>query len=171
MTEASLDAMDEAPSGRISSWRDFSDRVSAALAVAAVGGGSLTLIDADFAKWPLGQRNVVEAFQQWALASKGHTCTLVAGDFSAFALTHPRWVTWRTRWGHRLACHEAPPECLSKLQATFILQDTLGFRLVESRHGAGFWTRDKADLRVWQQEIDVILQRSHEAMPPTTLGL
>ncbi len=171
MTEASLDAVDDAPHGRIGSWRDFADRVSAAMAVAAAGCGSVTLIDTDFAKWPLGQRNVVEAFQQWALASRGHTCTLVAGDFSAFALTHPRWVTWRMRWGHRVGCHEVPPEWMSKLQPTLILQDSLGLRLIESRHGAGIWTRDKADLRVWQQEIDVILQRSHEAMPPTTLGL
>lgn len=171
MTDASVDAVEDVPRGRISSWRDFTDRVSAAMAVAATGGGHLVLVDVDFAKWPLGQRSVVEAFQQWALASRGDNCTLVAGDFTGFATTHPRWLAWRTRWGHRVACHQVPAEWVSKLQATLIVRDTLGLRLVESRHGAGLWSRDKADLRVWQQEIDVILQRSHEAMPPTTLGL
>ncbi|MBP7503577.1 MAG: hypothetical protein KA784_12410, partial [Aquabacterium sp.] len=56
-------------SGRISSWRDFSDRVSAAMAMAAAEPGPMTLSDRDFTHWPLGQREVVEAFQKWVLGS------------------------------------------------------------------------------------------------------
>ncbi|MBI2732850.1 MAG: hypothetical protein HYX44_05980 [Aquabacterium sp.] len=44
-------------------------------------------------------------------------------------------------------------------------------RLNEPLHGTGVWTRDKGVLRTWLGEIDVNLQRSHEALPPTTLGL
>jgi hypothetical protein len=161
----------DALSGSIDSWRDFGDRVSAALAVAAVQGGSLMLVDADFAAWPLGQRSVVEAFQQWALGAGGGRCQLLAADFATLPVKHPRWAAWRPRWAHRVVCHQAPPELASSLWPTLIVEGCVGLRLLESRVGRGVWSRDVPTLRAWQREVDVILQRSDEALPPTVLGL
>ncbi|MGC4062908.1 MAG: hypothetical protein QM749_19535 [Aquabacterium sp.] len=158
-------------SGRISSWRDFADRVGAAMAMAAASPTDITLMDIDFVHWPIGQRSVMEAFHQWGLISRGPHCQVIAHSYDAFARRHPRWVAWRGTWAHRVSCYQVSDEWVSSLQPTLLLHGTLGLRLHEPLHGVGVWTRDDAALKSWMTEIDVILQRSHEALPPTTLGL
>jgi len=158
-------------SGRIGSWRDFEDRVGAAMAMAAASPADLTLVDRDFVHWPIGRRSVMEAFHQWGLASRGTRCTLVAAHYDEFPRVHPLWVAWRTNWAHRVHCYQVPDEMVSSLAPTLVLHGSLGLRLHEPMHGIGVWTRDEAVLSGWLTEIDVILQRSHEALPPTTLGL
>lgn len=158
-------------SGPIAHWRDFSDRVSAGMAVAASQGGDLLMTDPDFAAWPLGLRTVSEAFDRWVRVAGQARCTVLAAHFEVVPRRHPRWLAWRAKWGHRVRCLEAPPECASAVRPTFMVSGVLGLRLLEGRHGQGVWSRDPATLAAWRQEIDVILQRSHEAMPPTTLGL
>ncbi|HYR25823.1 MAG TPA: hypothetical protein VEQ09_08330 [Aquabacterium sp.] len=158
-------------SGRISSWRDFSDRVSAAMAMVATDPVDITLSDPDFSHWPLGQRGVMDAFQQWTLAAKGLSCRVLAGSFDAVPVQHPRWAAWRTTWAHRVHCWQAPPELVSAIRPMLVLHGRLGLRLSETRTGVGIWTRDPGVLLDWLSEFDVISQRSSEAMPPTTLGL
>jgi len=158
-------------SGRITSWRDFEDRVGAAMAMAAVNPTDITLMDTDFVHWPIGRRSVMEAFHQWGLASRGPHCQVIAHSYDAFARLHPRWVAWRGTWAHRVRCYQAPDELVSSLFPTLVLHGTLGLRLHEPMHGIGVWTREDGTLTSWMTEIDVILQRSHEALPPTTLGL
>lgn len=158
-------------SGRINSWRDFEDRVGAAMAMATAHPADLTLVDTDFVHWPIGRRSVMEAFHQWGLASRGTRCTLLAAHFDAFPRVHPLWVSWRGNWAHRVLCYQTPDELVSSLAPTLLLHGRLGLRLLEPLQGVGVWTRDEATLTSWLTEIDVILQRSHEALPPTTLGL
>lgn len=158
-------------SGRITSWRDFGDRVRACMALAATHALDLTLVDTDFVHWPLGERSVMEAFHQWGLLSKGAHCQLLAATYDAFPRLHPRWVAWRGTWSHRVKCYQAPDELVSFLTPTLILHGQIGLKLNEPLHGAGVWTRDEGVLRTWLSEVDVNLQRSHEALPPTTLGL
>jgi len=158
-------------SGRINSWRDFEDRVGAAMAMAAASPTDITLMDTDFVHWPIGQRSVMEAFHQWGLASRGTRCRVLAHDFGEFPRLHPRWVAWRGTWAHRVHCYQAPDELVSSLVPTLVLHGTLGLRLHEPVHGVGVWTREEGTLTSWMTEIDVILQRSHEALPPSTLGL
>ena len=52
-----------------------------------------------------------------------------------------------------------------------VLHDRLALRVLEPLVGRGLWTRDPAVIGDWLGEVDVILQRSHDALPPTTLGL
>jgi hypothetical protein len=158
-------------SGRINSWRDFEDRVGAAMAMAAVQPADLTFVDVDFARWPIGRRSVMAAFHQWTLASRAAHCTMLAASYDGFGRMHPLWVAWQRSWVHRVCCYQAPEEFASALMPTLVLHGTLGLRLLEPLHGTGVWTRDEGTLAAWLTEIDVILQRSHEAMPPTTLGL
>lgn len=158
-------------SGQISSWRDFQDRVRAVMAMAATQAADLTLVDIDFVHWPLGERSVMEAFSQWGLLSKGTHCELLAAQYDAFPRLHPRWVTWRGTWSHRVRCWQVTDEMVSSLSPMLIVHGCIGLRLREPLHGAGVWTREVGVLRTWLSEIDVISQRSHEALPPTTLGL
>lgn len=158
-------------SGRITSWRDFEDRFRAAMAMVAAEPVDITMVDADFGHWPLGQRSVMAALQQWSLGSTTHRCQLLAASYDGFARTHPLWVGWRATWAHRVLWHQVPEDFVSALCPTVVLHGSLGLRLHETQHGAGVWTRDPGTLTEWLAEIDVILQRSEPALPPTTLGL
>ncbi len=159
-------------SGRVGSWRDFADRVSAAMAMAAAEPGCITLSDRDFTHWPLGHREVVEAFQQWVLGSAREIhCQVLAANFDGFARSHPRWVQWRKVWSHRVLCRQAPEDLASSVPTLLVLHEKLALRVMEPLVGRGLWTRDPAVIGDWLSEVDVISQRSHDALPPTTLGL
>lgn len=159
-------------SGRITSWRDFSDRVSAAMAMAAADPGDISLSDRDFAQWPLGARAVVEAFQQWVMgSSKDVRCHVLAGHFDGFAAAHPRWIQWRKLWSHRVPCRQAEEEMAAAVPTVLVLHGRLALRVVDPLIGRGLWSRDTKVVDDWLAEVDVISQRSYEALPTTTLGL
>jgi hypothetical protein len=157
--------------GRIDGWPDFIDRVRAAMAMAAAQPVSLYFCDGDFSRWPLGERSVMEAFQQWGLNSRVTRCVLVAATLDELPRRHPRWVAWRAIWAHRVKCHLADPDQAPSLMPTLVLEKQLGLRLLDPISGRGLWSRRPSDLSEWRQEADVILQRCSEALPPTTLGL
>lgn len=157
--------------GRIDGWPDFIDRVRAAMAMAAAQPVSLYLCDGDFSRWPLGERSVMEAFQQWGLSSRAPNCVLLAATLDEVPRRHPRWVAWRGTWAHRVKCYIADPDQAPSLMPTLLLEKQLGLRLLDPISGRGIWSRRPSDLSEWRQEADVILQRCTEALPPTTLGL
>ncbi|RTL28871.1 MAG: hypothetical protein EKK47_14440 [Burkholderiales bacterium] len=171
MDHVPVTALDGEQSGQISSWRDFQDRLRAAMAMAATQATDLTMVDIDFVHWPLGERSVMEALHQWSLLTKGTHCQLLAAHYDAFPRHHPRWVAWRGTWAHRIKCWQASEELATSLLPMFVLHGSIGLKLNEPLHGTGVWTRDRGVLRTWLSEVDAILQRSHEALPPTTLGL
>ena len=93
------------PEGRFEGREEFRQRVRDALATAArEGWGELILADADFVDWPLGEREVVEALQQWSRA--GRRCTLLALDYAEVVHRHPRFVQWRRQWDHLVTCRK-----------------------------------------------------------------
>ncbi|MBC7699442.1 hypothetical protein [Aquabacterium sp.] len=157
--------------GRIDGWPDFIDRVRAAMAMAAAHPVPLYFCDGDFSRWPLGERSVMEAFQQWGLNSRVTHCVLVAATLDELPRRHPRWVAWRGTWAHRVKCYLADPDQGPSLMPTLVLEKQLGLRLLDPISGRGLWSRRPVDLSEWRQEADVILQRCSEALPPTTLGL
>ena len=157
--------------GRIDGWPDFTDRVRAALAMAAAQPTSILMMDHDFARWPIGERSMIEGFQQWVLQTKLPVCTLIAATLDELPRKHPRWVAWRSTWGHRVTCRVVLEELADAVKPTLLLEGQLGLKLLDPVTGRGVWSRLKSDLTVWRQEFDAISQRSHEAMPSTTLGL
>lgn len=163
--------MTEALSGRFDGWQSFQDRLAAGMAMAAADPADLCFCDADFAHWPLSSASMVEAFHQWVMASSATQCLMLAVHFDAMPRLHSRWLKWRQPWGHRVKCRVVPEDSVAGMLPTFILKERLGIRVMDLKSGAGVWTRDPATLREWLSEIDVISQRSHEALPVTTLGL
>lgn len=163
--------MSEALSGRFDGWLSFQDRLAAGMAMAAADPADLYFCDLDFAHWPLGSASVVEAFHQWVMASSATQCLLLALHFDAMPRQHSRWIKWRQPWGHRVQCRVVPEDAAAGLLPTFVLKDRLAIRIMDVKTGAGIWSTDPATIRDWLSEIDVISQRSHEALPVTTLGL
>jgi hypothetical protein len=157
--------------GRIDGWRDFSDRVCAALAWASQMPCDLILSDLDFKAWPLGQRAAVEAFQTWALGQSSVRVRGLLADPEPLVRAHPRWLDWRQRWAHRVEFFRADDDLKDQVPTLLLVGDALGLKLHDVRLGRGTWSRDADTLKRWHDEVDVILQRSSPTLPVTTLGL
>lgn len=165
------DLFQGAPSGRIDGWRDFADRLRAAVAMGTTEAADWRWCDTDFSRWPIGDKAVVEALQQGVLTHARTHLTLLAASFDEVPRQHPRWVAWRFPWMHRVRCAQTLEEDASRLRPMLVWPGKVGLRLLDSTLGVGVWSTDPATLHGWQEEFDVILQRSTEAMPGTTLGL
>lgn len=162
-------------SGRIDGWREFQDRFRATLAMASTSPGECRWVDADFAHWPLGERAVTDLLQQWMRQHGGASVTVLAGRYDSLQRAHPRWLSWRQTWSHRVGCWLASDEIVADLRPMFIWRDAqgdrAGIRMLDSVTAVGQWTTDPAALALWQADFDAYLQRSSEGMPCTTLGL
>ncbi|QBM27907.1 MULTISPECIES: hypothetical protein [Hydrogenophaga] len=92
------------PEGRIQGRREFADLVRLALQTAARDGWTqIVLSDPDFADWPLGERSVIDALNDWAC--RGRKIQFMAMDFDRLRELHPRLVQWRTTWSHIVEAH------------------------------------------------------------------
>lgn len=143
-------------------------------AMAALADGEhreLWLSDPDFALWPLGDRSVVESFNQWALSSHHGRCVLLAEHFDLFPRAHPRWVEWRQVWSHRVQCLQAPEEAVVDLPSALLVPGLLAVELLDRERCRGLVSQDPLRLAELKERIDAISQRSGESFPPTTLGL
>lgn len=95
------------PEGRLIGRTAFLDAVRQAVAASASQGWSRILLsDPDFADWPLGEREVIEGLNAWA--HRGRTMRLMAREFATLRQMHPRFVQWRTTWGHLIEVHAVP---------------------------------------------------------------
>ena len=158
-------------SGRFDGWLSFQDHLAAGMAIAATEPTDLYFCDLDFVHWPLGATSTLDAFHRWVMAGSAARCHLLAVNFDEMPRHHPRWLAWRQSWAHRVKCWLIPEDAAQGMLPTFVLKDKLAIRIMDQRSGAGIWSRDPVTIRAWLSEIDVISQRSHEAMPATTLGL
>lgn len=88
------------PEGRITGPTDFAQWIRQLIQAAADESWSqLCVFDPDFNDWPLGEREVVEHLNRWALA--GGTLQMMARDFRVLTQRAPRFVDWRRRFDHR----------------------------------------------------------------------
>jgi hypothetical protein len=62
------------------------------------GWAEMVWIDPDFAGWPLGEREFVEALNAWAAPQR--KLVLVARDYRHLIREHARFVEWRKAWSH-----------------------------------------------------------------------
>lgn len=162
-------------SGRIDGWREFQERFRSMLTTASASAGECRWVDVDFSHWPLGERGVTDLLQQWMRQHGGASVSMLAGQFDVLQRTHPRWLSWRQTWSHRVRCWLASEEIVADLRPMFTWRDPsgdrAGIRMLDSVTAVGQWTTDPAVLALWQADFDAYLQRSSEGMPCTTLGL
>ncbi|MCI5070620.1 hypothetical protein [Acidovorax sp.] len=95
------------PTGRFSGREAFAQLVRDAIATAAREGWKEILVsDANFHDWPLGERSVVEALQDWAHGSRRFT--MLACSYDEVVRRHARFVRWRGTWDHIITCRRSP---------------------------------------------------------------
>lgn len=157
------------PTGRMEGREVFTDLVRQALAVAAVEGWPrLELSDADFSDWPLGERGVIESLQAWV--RQGGEIRFMAHDFGPLRLAHPRLVSWRTLWSHRVQAHAIPsasgcqlPSAIWSPGWTMERLDLVRCTLVASTDA-----RRRTGLR---ERLDACWHKGSPSFAATTLGL
>ena len=154
----------------ITSRGEFHAALRSALAeAAAVGCRELWLCDNDFADWPLGERQVVDSFSQWAGSHR--RLTLIARTFDEVARRHARWSEWRRQWSHIVQCRSNSELESGQMPSVLLASDLLSVNLVDPVRYRGRFSHDAADGVRCREMIDAVLQRSEEAYPVTTAGL
>lgn len=129
----------------------------------------LWLCDRDFADWPLGRPATIEALTR-CVGSK-RRLHLLAADYTAFSAQHPRWVTWRRQWAHAVQCLAAHEEVAIQVPSMLLVPGVVAVRLHDRARQRGRIYRDATDLARCHDLVDVLLQRTEESFPVTTLGL
>ena len=175
MTDASappppLPELPELPAGRFSSRDAFQQMVRDALATAARDGWQeIVVSDANFHDWPLGERSVVEALQDWAHGSRRFT--MLAGRYDEVVRRHARFVRWRGTWDHIITCRRSPAADPLDIPSALWSPRWVMQRLDPERY-AGV-TGFEPDRRVLLREtLDEWLRgKSTPGFPASTLGL
>ncbi|MDO5626636.1 MAG: hypothetical protein Q4G71_18350 [Pseudomonadota bacterium] len=158
------------PAGAFQGRESFRDALRQAFKAAATEGWrELLLCDASFIDWPLGEREVAEALQTWALGP-GQRLIMLARQYDDVVRQHARFVEWRRQWAHKIDCRvcawaDAQDVPSALWSPAWSLQ-----RMDSLRHGGV--CGPEADRRVvLRQLIDGWVGRSSTGFAATTLGL
>ncbi len=155
---------------RIAGREAFQAAVREALAEAAAAGWrEIWLCDADFVRWPLGERGVIDSLTRWAGAHR--RLTLLALDYDEVSRRHARFAQWRRQWVHVVHCRALQELQSNDVPVLLHAPGGLTLRLFDPLRFLGTVSRDAADGVSAREEIDAISQRSTEAFPATTVGL
>ncbi len=148
----------------------FQQAVREAFARAAdARSAEITLVDADFANWPLGERAVVESLGRWA--SSRARLTLLGGSFEALARQAPRFLEWRRAWSHIVAFRTPEDLDPQQLPTWLVVPGLVVVRLADPVRQRGIVSERPVDQVEAREAIDALSQRSVETSPATTLGL
>ena len=157
------------PEGRITGRHAFLDAVRVAMASAAAQGWSrMLLCDPDFADWPLGEREVVEGLNAWARQGRG--MRLLAREFATLRQLHPRFVQWRTTWGHLVEVH-AVHEAADHELPSAIWTPTWTMERIDPVRSVVVATRAPERRVALQERLDGWWNRGRPSFSASTLGL
>ena len=137
--------------------------------IAARGAREVWLVDPTFADWPISERSVVDTLTRWAYAHR--RLTVMAQTFDGFERAHARWVQWRVRWSHVVACRQVHEEDASQMPTLLLAPGVVAVRLHDPLNYRGRVYRSAADWVRERELVDALEQRSTDSFPATTLGL
>lgn len=128
----------------------------------------ITWADTDFAGWPLGRADMLQALGDWVGGTR--RLTLIAAHYNVFPQRHTRWMAWRRTWSHAVQCLAVHEELATQVPTLWLTAD-LAVRLHDPLRHRGQVYRDAADLARCRDLLDALSQRTEESFPVTTLGL
>lgn len=157
------------PEGRFQGPVTFADLVRQAFDQAVAQGWShLILSDPDFADWPLGERRVIAALNDWAGA--GRRMQFLAQDFGPLRERHPRLVQWRTTWAHVVEAHTVRRRASAELPSA-IWTPAWTLERVDLDRCVVVATRSAERRVALQERLQSCWQQGAPGFPATTLGL
>jgi hypothetical protein len=155
--------------GRFSGRDTFADLIRLALATAAAQGWrEIILSDPDFEDWPLGERAVAQALNDWSRS--GRKFTLLAADYAELGRRHARFVTWRRTWAHLVECRKNAATSADSLPSALWSPGWVLERMDLPRC-IGTAGSEVARRVALKERLNEVLLKSSPAFPATTLGL
>ena len=147
---------------------------SVLLAGCAQGSQAIHGIAESFIDWPLSNREVLDGLTAWA--KRGRMMQLMGRGFEGLRQRHPRFVQWRTTYGHCFEAHEYEAqggESRTPLAGLYFVggAEPLSLRLLDDQHWRGVVSTDARDRVLLHEWFDVLAQRASPAFPASTLGL
>lgn len=131
---------------------------------------SLVFVDPTFEHWPLDDLEALQTLTQWARLP-GRQLTLLAARFEEVPRRQPRFTAWRKEWAHTIRALQAPAEFAADLPTLMLDDRRLSIHLIDAVNWRGRVAQDPRARLLWQEKVDVVLQRSEPAFAATTLGL
>lgn len=170
MTSGQADAaFSMLPGNRFSGRSEFTGLVRQALAAAAAQGWhEMIWCDPDFSDWPLGERSVVQALNDWA--KSGRKLTMLAENYDAIPRQHGRFTTWRQTWSHVIECHKSGAASSGRLPSVFWSPGWAMERL-DSQRCTGVASADLARCMALKERLNEHLAASSSGFPASVLGL
>lgn len=160
-----------APDGAIDSRGAFETSLHEALATAwSQRARRMVWVDPDFAAWPLDDAAWLQRLGEW-LRLPQRRLLLLADDFEGLRQRCPRFVALYPLWSHAIAAHSPLPEDAVELPSLLLADSTVLVQLLDKDHWRGWSSFEPAALRLCQERVDALLQRSEPAFAATTLGL
>lgn len=155
--------------GTFSGPKEFAQLVRDAILQASVQGWSeMVWCDPTFEDWPLREREVVEALDDWA--NRGRKLTLLARRFDAMPRLHPRFVTWRVRWDHILECRVCRDVDDSEMPSA-LWSPVWALRRLDIARCTGVAGYEPQRRLLLQEELDERKRQSGPGFPASVLGL
>lgn len=130
----------------------------------------ITCVDATFEHWPLNEPPLLQALTAW-LRRPQRRLVLLAASYAEVPQRQPRFTAWRRDWAHAIQALQAPQEMAADLPTLLLDDRSVAVHLIDPLHWRGRASLDVRARVLWQERIDVVLQRSEPAFAVTTLGL
>lgn len=155
--------------GRFNGRTEFAELIRQALAAAAVQGWrEMIWCDPDFEDWPLGERVVAQALNDWSRG--GRKLTMLAENYDAMLRRHARFVTWRRTWSHIVECRRTTASPVDSLQSALWSPGWV-FERLDLERSTGVAGSDGARRISLKERLNECLLNSSPAFPATVLGL
>lgn len=164
-----LPAAQTLPEGQLSGRRVFVDLVRQAFVTAArEGWPRLVLCDADFADWPLGEREVVASLNAWS--ARGRSLQLLAREYGTLRQMHPRFVQWRVTWSHLVEAHSCASVSKDDLPS-LLWSPAWTLQRLDAQRGTLVASRSAERRVALQEQVQQWWHKGTPAFPASTLGL
>ena len=168
-TDTSPNRPQALPEGRFTGRTEFTDMIRQAFAAAAQQGWrEIVVCDPDFGDWPLGERVVVQALNEWS--KTGRKFTMLAGNYDEVLRKHARFVTWRRTWAHIVECR-ANASAAGDETPSVLLGPGWVFERLDLQRCTGVAGSEPARRVALRERLNERLLKSSPAFPATTLGL
>jgi hypothetical protein len=156
---------------RMESREDFAQAVRWGFAAAVADGARcITCVDPGFELWPLDDAPLLESLTAW-LRLPQRRLVLLAASYDEVPRRQSRFTAWRRDWTHAIQALQCAQEFAADLPTLLIDDRRTCVHLIDPVHGRGRAERDARSRLLWQDKVDVVLQRSEPAFAVTTLGL
>ncbi len=155
--------------GRFSGRTEFAGLIRQALAAAAAQGWhEIILSDPDFEDWPLGERVVAQALNDWS--KTGRKLTIMGANYDTVLRRHARFVAWRRTWAHIVECRGSAAIPADRIPSA-LWSPGWTFERLDVQRCIGMAGSDVARRVSLKERLNERLLNSSPAFPATILGL